>query len=114
MKFGFPLTNNEEGQKDGYIDTVLKGYTFKNLMDMDKDIPSYLPTPEYIVDFSKDPLGELTINLNFNKSLSKERKKIENNTNPYSENILILYIDSISRTTSIRKLKKTLINLNIS
>ena len=108
MKFGFPLTNNEEGQKDGYSDTVLKDYTFKNLMDMDKDIPPNLPKPEYIVDFSKDPLGELTINLNFNESLSQERKKLEINSNPYSENILLLYIDSISRTTSIRKLKKTL------
>ena len=108
MKFGFPLTNNEEGMKDGYLNTVLKNYTFKNLVDMDKDIPANLPKPEYIVDFSRDPLGELIINLNFNESLSKERKNIENNSVPYSDNILILYIDSVSRATSIRKLKKTL------
>ena len=108
MKFGFPLTNNEEGIKDGYLDTILKNYTFKNLIDMDQIIPSNLSSPEYIVDFSKDPLGELIINLNFNESLSKERQKLETNSKPYSKNILMLYIDSISRTTSIRKLKKTL------
>ena len=107
-KFGFPLTNNEEGQKDGKDDTILKRYTRHNLIDMDNDIPPELSKPEYIVDFSKDPLGELIINLNYNLSLSVERKKLENNSKPYSENILILYIDSVSRPNAIRKLKKTL------
>ena len=32
-------------------------------MDMNKIIPPNLPNPEYIVDFSKDPFGELTINI---------------------------------------------------
>ena len=107
-KFGFPLTNNEEGQLDGKDDDVLKRYTQHNLIDMDNNIPPNFPEPEYIVDFSKDPLGELIIKLNYNLSLSKERKKLENNSNPYSENILILYIDSVSRQNAIRKLKKTL------
>jgi len=107
-KFGFPLTNNEEGQKDGKDVTILERYTQNNLIDMHNAIPPELPEPEYIVDFSMDPLGELIINLNYNLSLSKERKKLENNSNPYSENILILYIDSVSRQNAIRKLKKTL------
>ena len=38
-KFGFPLTNNEEGQKDGIDDTILKEYTRHNLIDMDNSIP---------------------------------------------------------------------------
>ena len=70
--------------------------------------------PEYIVDFSKDPGGELIINLNYDEELSKERKKLEQNTNPYSENILILYIDALSRANSIRNLKKTLLYYLIS
>ena len=61
MKFGFPLTNNNEGQKDGVDEIVLKTYTSYNLVDMDKNISSEFPLPEYIVDFSKDPLGELII-----------------------------------------------------
>ena len=108
MKFGFPLTNNEEGLKDGKDDNILKAYTKHNLIDMDNAIPSDLPKPEYIVDFSKDSYGELIIDLNYNLSLSLERKKSEINSIPYSENILILYIDSVSRQNAIRKLKRTL------
>ena len=107
-KFGFPLTNNKEGQKDGKDDIILKRYTQHNLIDMDNPIPPKLLKPEYIVDFSKNPSGELIINLNYNLSLSNDRKNLENNSNPYSENILILYIDSVSRQNAIRKLKKTL------
>ena len=107
-KFGFPLTNNDEGKKDGLDNVILKHYTSHNLMDMDKPIPSKLAKPEYIVDFSKDPFGELIINVNYNETLSNERKKLEKNSNPYSENVMILYIDSVSRANSIRQLKKTL------
>ena len=108
LKFGFPLTNNDVGKKDGIDDTVLKEYTSKNLIDMDKSLPFNLNRPEYIVDFSKDPLGEVTINLNFNETLSKERKKLEINSIPYSNNILLLYIDSVSRANALRKMKKTI------
>ena len=108
MKFGFPLTNNDEGLKDGKDNTILTVYTSKNLIDMDQKLPQELPKPEYIVDFSKDSLGELIINLNYNESLSKERKILEKNSIPYSNNILILYFDSVSRVHALRKLKKTL------
>ena len=108
LQFGFPLTNNDEGKKDGWDDIILKKYTAHHLIDMDKNIPKKLSTPEYIVDFSRDPLGDLIINLNFNETLSVERKKFEKNTVPYSDNIIILYIDSISRNNALRKLKKTI------
>jgi hypothetical protein len=65
-------------------------------------------TPEIIVDFSKNKFGELIINVNYNKSLSKERKKLEKYIKPFSENILILYFDSVSRSNGLRHLKKTL------
>ena len=108
IKFGFPLTNNEIGRKDGKDNGIIRKYSFKNLIDMDKPLPPKLSKPEYIVDFSNDPFGELLINLNYNDSLSKERNNKEINSIPYSNNILIIYIDSISRATSMRKLKKTL------
>ena len=50
----------------------------------------------------------MKINLNYNKALSKERKLKEKNSKPYSENIMILYIDSVSRANSMRQLKKTM------
>jgi hypothetical protein len=50
----------------------------------------------------------MNINLNYNKTLSKERILLEKNSIPYSNNIIILYIDSVSRVNSLRQLKKTL------
>ena len=47
------------------------------------------------------------INLHYNETLSQEKKKLENKSNPYAENIMVLYLDSISRVNSLRKLKKT-------
>ena len=86
----------------------MRNYTYWNLIDMDKNFSTKFANPEYIVDFSNDPFGELIIKLNFNKTLSIERKKLENESSPYSDNIMIIYIDSFSRANSIRKLKKTL------
>ena len=64
--------------------------------------------PEIIVDFSENEKGKMKINLQFNKSLSLERKKLEKEYQPYSNNLIILYFDSISRVTGVRQLKKTL------
>ena len=64
--------------------------------------------PEIIVDFSEKSNGKMLINLNFNESLSIERKLKEKNYHPYSNNIMIIYLDSISRVHGIRQLKKTL------
>ena len=50
----------------------------------------------------------MIINVNYNETLSKERKKLENNTIPFSNNIMILYLDSVSRANAIRQLKKTI------
>lgn len=64
--------------------------------------------PELIVDYTHNPYGEIIINLNFNKTLSEERKLLERNSLPYAKNIIVLYIDSVSRAYSVRQLKKTL------
>ena len=64
--------------------------------------------PEVIVDFTNNEIGELKINLSYNETLSKERKKLEGKLNPYSNNIMILYVDSVSRALSKRQLKKTM------
>jgi len=82
-----------------------------NLIDMDrKDILNKEKEniPEIIADFSKNEFGELKIDVNYNDTLSKERKNLEKNSKPYSDNILILYFDSISRNNGLRQLKKTL------
>ena len=111
-RFGYPLTNkNPMCLKRPNKKRSISLYVKKNLIDMDNiEILDKLKenTPEIIADFSKSQLGELKINVNYNDTLSKERKKLEKYSKPYSENILILYYDSISRSNGLRHLKKTL------
>ena len=111
---GFPLFNKDEeifpAIKDN--DNKIIQFVKSHLVDMDnkklvKDIYKK-NIPEIIIDYSKNPYGEININLHFNETLSKERKLLEKNTMPYSDNIMVIYIDSVSRANSIRKLKKTL------
>ena len=61
-----------------------------------------------VVDFQKNEQGIISININYNITLSKERKLLEINSSPYSNNILILYIDSVSRNNARRLLKRTM------
>ena len=59
-KFGFPLTN-EACRIDDREDIIAKNFSYYNILDMDKPLPSGFKKPEYIVDFSKDPYGELIL-----------------------------------------------------
>ena len=114
-RIGFPLINKDPNLLFFFIENnnTLRKYTKNNLVDMDniKLVEKIYKEnkPELIVDFNRNPCGEIIIDLKFNKTLSKERKKLENNASiPYAKNIIILYIDSVSRAYSMRQLKKTL------
>ena len=113
-KFGFPLVNKNPKLLLNFHDhnSYIREFIKENLIDMDNtDLVNKIykeNKPEYIVDYTKNPFGEIKINVNYNKTLSKERKKLEKYSSPYSENIIILFIDSVSRAYSIRQLKKTL------
>ena len=108
---GIPLTN-KESQLLLWKNSI--SYYFRNhLIDMDnsnlvKKIFNKNNYPEMIIDYTQDISGELKINLNYNEAISKERKLLEKNSSPFSDNIMMLYIDSVSRAYSVRKLKKTL------
>ena len=107
-KFGFPYTNEGLfGCSDEFDYKMLKSNITNNLFDVENNFNNFTD-PEIIVDFSKDPSGELLINVKYNDTLSKERKKLENLNNPYSNNILILFLDSVSRVSSLKQLNKTL------
>ena len=107
-RIGFPITNKNSiyFQAFGFEENVQK-----NLVDMDNEklIKKIFGDniPEVEVDFSKNKDGEMIIHLNYNRTLSKIKKKLEKKTTPYANNILLLYIDSLSRGNSLRKLKKT-------
>ena len=112
---GFPLTNRNIMclKRTGKLkDKGVRLFTRLNLIDMEnKELLKRIGKenfPEIIVDYSNNPYGKMHIKLKFNETLSKERKKLEKKSKTYSNNIMILYFDSISRSTSIRQLKKTL------
>jgi hypothetical protein len=62
--------------------------------------------PEVIVDFRKNPFGELKIKINYNKNLSIKRKLLSDNNNN-TNNILFIYLDNLSRINFYRQYKKT-------
>ena len=107
-KFGFPLTNKGLiGRLDGLDDLILKSFVIDNLFDIDNQTTN-ISEPELILDFSKGKIGEYFIDLKYNETLSKERKSLEKKVLPYSNNIMLIFIDSVSRQNSIRQLKKTI------
>ena len=112
-RVGFPLTNKDPSCfKDSEKTKPVVDYVLKNLVDMDNKeiLDKYFKDkmPEISVDFSDKNKGKLKIDVHFNKTLSEERKLLESNSEPYSKNVLLLYIDSVSRANSLRKLKKTM------
>ena len=113
-RIGYPIANKKSIFFIDYNDDKNEFYNYflNNLIDMDnKKLLNNISNnniPEIEIDFSKTNQGIMNINLKQNKSLIKERKLKEKFLKPYSNNIMILYIDSVSRANSIRQLKKTL------
>ena len=111
LHIGFTLTNKEEKFFKDMNYSSFRNYIYENFIDMNNKTLVNLfqdKKPEISVDFSNNKNGKMNVNLNFNKTLSDERKKLEGLTTPYSKNIMVLYLDSVSRAYSIRQLKKTL------
>ena len=105
--FGYPLMNKDDLYLECDDSKKVQQHFLNNLIDIENI--SQLNNlknkkPEIIADFSENPFGKLIIDINFNLTLCKERKKLK----PYSKNIMIIFIDSVSRSSSLRQLKKTL------
>ena len=64
------------------------------------------PYPEVEVFFDENDHGMIKINVTKNETLSQERKKIAENKNSLFNNILIVYVDALSRNHFQRKMKK--------
>ena len=111
-RFGYPLTNKDPiSIKEPEEDTLEKNFK-NNLVDIDnkKFLDLYFKNkiPEVSVDFTNNIQGKIDININYDEKLSQERKNLEKNSEPYSNNVLLIYIDAVSRQNAIRELKKTL------
>ena len=90
-RIGYPITiNKNEEDITSLYDRKLVRYVKNNLINMDKiKIVHNLNKrnrPEIIIDYNNNSFGELKININFNKELSKKRKLLEKNVD--SKNIL--------------------------
>jgi hypothetical protein len=86
-RIGYPITigDNDEikGKSAMYSRTLLK-FVKENLIDIDDNYlnkSNIKKVPEVIVDFRKNPFGELKIKINYNKNLSIKRKLLSDNNN---------------------------------
>ena len=61
--------------------------------------------PEVILDYNNNSYGEIKININYNKLLSKNRLSLENCKE--NNNIIFIYMDNLSRVHFYRQYKKT-------
>ena len=110
-KFGFPITVNMNLKYQKNLNEFNEKVLSK-LIDMNNETHlkflSKNEMPEVTLEFNDDfSFGKINISLIKNEEISKERKEISKNTNSKFENILFLYIDSISRAHFKRKMKKT-------
>lgn len=112
-RIGYPLTNKDPLCNLDMINghNYIEEYFLNNLVDMENKniLEKYFKDkiPEVEVNFNNNSQGKIIINLNYNDTLSKERILLEKRVKPYSNNIMVLFIDSVSRANSIRHLKKT-------
>ena len=107
--FGFPSTININKEKNLNNTKNLQHYFFNNLKNLENVNINEITTKlniETILDFSKDNnKGELKINLIKNETLSKERKNSSSNNSIY-DNVLLIFLSSISRAHFQRALPK--------
>ena len=119
LRFGFPITTDKKF--DVNEDTNPKNFSkliMDNVLDMD-NLPQNLKKeqyPEIILEFQeiknnkknkkKKYLGKINVNVNYNESLANSRKNMEKDGSLF-DNVLMIFLDAVSRAHFIRKLPKT-------
>ena len=112
-RIGYPITTHRENFILNIQQNSKKLYKeiMNNLVDMDNEEQLKLlgdkERPEIVLDYTKNEYGEIEININYDKELSKERKKLEQNSKSLYDNIIIVFLDGISRNHFYRNFKKT-------
>ena len=109
--FGYPITTFP----DKFIMTDLKELDEyqelinHNIIKMDlynkENYPDF-PHPEVELFFDESNHGKIKINVKKNETLSKERKEIAKDKHSLFNNVLIIYMDTVSRNLFHRKMKK--------
>jgi hypothetical protein len=113
--FGYPITTQKRFGPDPknpkhWIDEETWAQFVHNntiIMDLYNEInyPNE-PPPEVELKFNRTK-GTIYQHINFNKTLSEERKKLSEKYKTLYDNVFIFFIDTLSRKHFIRKLPKT-------
>ena len=108
--FGYPITaRNKFSMEDKGLLKDYMLYVNKETIKMDlfdqKHYPNE-PKPEVELFFDEKNYGHIKMKINYNETLVKERREISKNKKTLYDNILIIYIDAISRNHFLRKLNK--------
>ena len=112
--FGYPITTGS----DYDIKTVMNSDNFSevikaNIIPMDnfdklKKKYKHIKKPEVELIFDKNNIGTIYINVNRNETLSMERTEISKKFQSFFKNIIIIFIDAISRQHFFRSFPKTI------
>ena len=62
---------------------------------------------QFWITFDENDKGHVSIDIPYNETLVKEKRKIAEKNKVKFENVYVIYIDSLSRQHFLRKLKKT-------
>jgi hypothetical protein len=105
-RIGFPRTEHMPFFPNSTLSEFNKNI-FNNMVDMDRDLEKADDVEVYI-DYSRT-YPEVKIQVKKNQTLINERSKLyeKNKSNTRFKNVLFIYIDSLSRNSFRRKLKKT-------
>lgn len=116
--FGFPIIDEEnypQAKEEGT--EKLSRKIFKDIIDMN-DYEKFKKSnnrkyPEIILNFTEDSndkemkYGKYKINLKYNETLANERKAVaKKNNQTLFENVLLIFLDTLSRRQVFRKLPK--------
>ena len=109
--FGYPITTipNKYGFNSTKELKEFQDLINHNIIKMDlynKQNYQNQPYPEVEVFFDENDYGNIKINVTRNETLSKERKKIAENKTSLFNNVLIIYLDALSRNHFLRKIHK--------
>lgn len=107
-KFGIPRITVLGNNENFFDKDFLMRYVSNNIIDMEKNniFNDSFPKPEIEIWFNEKGEGEVHINVTKNESLIEQRKKLEN-PNSLFKNIIVLYIDAVSRNRFKSALPKT-------
>ena len=112
--FGYPITTGPDYDIKIIRNSLnLREAVRKNIIPMDNFIKlkkkyKNLKKPEVELIFDKNNIGKIYINVNKNETLSKERLEISKKSRSFFENVIIVFIDAISRQHFLRSFRKTI------